>query len=69
MIVEIDRENTRIKSITIGSNKYLESDEVFVPDDWGTDDIIMMLKDEEDLDHIVLASERLKIKLIDVFAK
>ena len=67
MIVEIDRE--KIKSITIGSNRYLESDEVFVPDDWGTDDIIMMLKDEEGLEQIILDSEKTKIRLIDVFAK
>jgi hypothetical protein len=38
MIVEIDKLN--IKSIIIGSNRSLFKNEVYVPDEWGTKEIL-----------------------------
>jgi hypothetical protein len=64
MIVEIDRKNEKIKSVTIGSNKFLETNEIFVPDDWGTEEIEGMLKNNINVTSCNLEG---KIKLIDVF--
>ena len=66
MIVQIDKEKKQIISITIGVYRHLESDEVFVPDNWGTKDIKEMLDSDEDFEQVVLKT---KIRLIDVFAE
>jgi len=65
MIVEIDRKNEKIKSVTFGSNKFLESNEIFVPDDWGTEEIEKMLKRKENISFCNFDGK--KFKLINVF--